>query len=600
MEQKALFLFQLFNINQSGLMIEEEHNNFMLTVVQIFRKMKLISSLDWSENDLQFYAIQARSFYHSTTNEMNYIPGLSAKDFLRWLVTSSECRAISKAFEVLNKLAAALLSLKLKATAIADFLTEKERFFCSRSDPAPRVPDHSSRTTSIIYPIGRQHSSVSICYRKHTSTLTEVFIRIDKHVKKVIENSQTNSKSYSLTCYQRHSVSSYGAMERLDVGGLSPSSLYKLTVYTSTETIGEIEMRTLEYLSPQRKLASTTDNALCILPGSLIIEDAEKVCSYQEILHNCSHIVFTGTFCPLEETVLRRAAYLGGSQQHDHSDMHRFAAILQSTAESIYHTEWEENVRRLYGLCAAYATNSDKATFATYCCRVGSMQVSFFPGMGLWSDSSKLSAIMDRVGAAGFKKINEALSAVYAEYVRQTIPGHFCRTDGSMTSLFVGGGIGGNSFNLAERIQLLRNTEGFLLELSASAALNPSQKLKDFIESVLNSSSDPLPSMFTSPLQLLEYLEGRLEEDAVRRKHTVMVPMEKLVLIMPSPLDLLATARDLASTAASDYDSRVPASATDPPVDGSLLHTKIPPVSEEVKITGKYEICKFASVIAST
>jgi hypothetical protein len=169
-----------------------------------------------------------------------------------------------------------------------------------------------------------------------------------------------------------------------------------------------------------------------------------------------------------------------------------------------------------------------------------------------------------------------------------------------MTSLFVGGGIGGNSFNLAERIQLLRNTEGFLLELSASAALNPSQKLKDFIESVLNSSSDPLPSMFTSPLQLLEYLEGRLEEDAVRRKHTVMVPMEKLVLIMPSPLDLLATARDLASTAASDYDSRVPASATDPPVDGSLLHTKIPPVSEEVKITGKYEICKFASVIAST
>lgn len=600
--QKASFLFQLFNANQSGLMVEEEHKYFMLTVVQIFRKMKLISSLEWSESDVQFYAIQARSYYHSSTNEINYIPGLNIGEFCKWLATSGECRAISKAFEVLNKLAAALLSLKLKATAVAEVLTEKERFFCSKSDPAPRMPDHS-RTTSIVYPIGRQQSSVSICYRKQTLAMTEVFVRIDQHMTRRPDSSHTTSESYSLTCYQRHSVrSSVAAIERLDVGGLSPNSLYKLTVYTPTDTLGQIEMRTLEHFSPSRKLASSIDNSLCILPGSLNIEDAEKFCSTLEFLHDCSHIIFTGTFCPLEETVIRRAAYLGESLVHEHREMKGFASALQSTAESIYRIEWEESVRRLYGLCATYATNSDTTNSALYCCRVRNMQVSFFPGMGLWSDSNRLSTLVDKLGMAGFKQIDENLSAVYAEYVRQTIPGHFYRTDGSMTSLFVGGGIGGHSFNIAERILSLQSTEQFLSELYANNAPNPTQKLKDFIKSISHLSSyNPLDPMIASPGQLLEYLEGRLEEDAVRRKHTAVAPSEQLVMIMQSPLDLLATAHDLALGAASFYESRVPPLALDLQPDGSQLQAKKPPTAgEEVKITGKYEICKLISTLLLT
>ena len=376
--------------------------------------------------------------------------------------------------------------------------------------------------------------------------------------------------------------------------GLSPNSLYKLTVYTPFEILGQIEMRTLEYFSPNRKIAPSTDNSLCILPGSLSIEDAEKFCSSLEFLHDCSHIVFTGTFCPLEETVIRRAAYLGESLVHDHRELNGFASALQSTAESIYHNEWEESVRRLYGLCATYATNSDTTNDPLYCCRVRNMQVSFFPGMGLWSDSSRISTIVDKVGMAGFKKIDKTLSAVYTEYVRQTIPAHFYRTDGSMTSLFVGGGIGGHSFNLAERVHLLQRTEKFLSELNAGNAPDPMQKLKDFMGSISYSSSyNPLASMIASPGQLLEYLEGRLEEDAVRRKHTAVVPPEQLVIVMQSPLDLLATAHDLALDAATFYESRVTASALDFQSDVK----KPAAVSEEVKITGKYEISKLCSTL---
>ena len=97
--EKSKLLFAMYNINQTGLMDEMEHVNFILRITECMKKLKLMGVLDITAPDAKFIALEARVKHEN--NQITFVPGLYVADFTRWVQTSKECQTLFKFTKVL-------------------------------------------------------------------------------------------------------------------------------------------------------------------------------------------------------------------------------------------------------------------------------------------------------------------------------------------------------------------------------------------------------------------------------------------------------------------------------------------------------------------
>lgn len=568
LEQKSRFLFDLFKMNPSGVMLEEEHKNFMQRVVDNFRKLALLGSLDWSENDVKYYAIQARSHYRKDTNEITFIPSLQYEDFFRWMTDSAECKIISKFIAILNKLSGVLLSLADRATDIADVLLKKLDVYCSKSDPVLKMPAVNGALFR-AYPIDRQQCTLSLCFGN--TSAKKVYVRVDEIV---VERGSKGTKTYSLTFYRMKAIDQLHRVERIDVLGLAANTLYRLSAYTARLRFQPIVMRTLaEPLS--RKLNNQVNenkSILAVLPGDLSVDEAESFISNEQSFNGSLSVIFSGVVCPIEVRIRHIISlFQAGKESLTASEIDRIVSASLIIYDSVHNNEWEEGVRKLLGTCMACShgpvCHADN--------HAENRHVTFFDGIGPWSYRAIVAAIQKTAGNACFQRISERISVLHSTFMSQIGPRQFYSTDQSTTTLLIGRSEG-HAFDWEERLHLLQKAEHFLSQCENNQCNQDAVKI--FLQSIPGHSA-AAPSVSASPSRLLEYLKGRLKDDAIKKMRSAAVPPEHMVLIMRTPLDLLADARDLITDFSTRRNTKESVGAT------STTATKI-------KITGRHEICE--------
>lgn len=603
-EEKATFLFRLFNVNQSGLMTEEEHYNFMQRTVDNFRKMRLIGLLDWTQNEVQFLALQARSSYHPELGrgEIKYKAGLSIADFLHWLEQSSECKAINKFFEVFNKLNTVLELLHGKADQLADILTAKLDHFKARSDPVKFSGDETKETYLYsAYCIGRSAHEVGLCVRKLEEAAAHLHIRCDKYVE--MENTDNISpKHYLLTSYHQHSCSSQSGYEQVLLRGLSPQTLYRITICGKKHCFRTIEVMTPPKLHFQRQIEGPR-SSLCVLPSILSSLDAENFLRTNENLVGCSHIVFTGTICKAFSVLKQMIEYLRGVSDRAYLSSHPFLVNAASSVERLYSTEWESSLRTLYSLTTAFPSTVGvgPSRHPNVYSNAREKQLTYFEGMGWLHDPRIIQELSSLLGIPSYERLNLQIGSVYNKFSRNLVFPRFYSSDGSITTVLLGGGNGLTS-SMNDRLNRLRVAEEYLkrlLEREGGASDDPIDDAKetlpaDILAVLTHPSPLPLPPppLHGSPAQFIEYLEERLDEDALVRSAGVGVRSEHMVVVMQTPLDLLSSECDIAAEidrerrrrTRSTHSAEVEGGGPLPPPPLQAAPTKV------VHLTGRYEL----------
>jgi len=403
--EKAQFLFKLFNVDHTGILKEEEHANFMRTARSVFQKLNLIGILDWNENDIVFLSLQARSFYKSVTNSIEYLPGLKLEEFLRWMYNSDECKTISKFFGILYQLCSVLELLHNQGQNLSDALNDKVAYF-NRSDPVPATP-YSNFVPSCtkIFPVYRDQSVISLCFQRDCSSTKRVFLKCTKvgsgHFFRSFDCSPADSP-----------------FETISVRGLEAHARYQLTVFSGAARYQSVEVATLA------KPGGASQHSLCVLPGSVSATEAVEAVETSSLL-SCSDFIFTGNVCTIESVVMQLLAYIPGF------DASRFSTALSAAVHEAYLSEWESNLSSLFSLCIPMHQPE-----------VGKMvhkQVLCLDAMGPWS--SKLESVVRRsVGVDSFRRSFEAIATVHRRFARSVTSPVFHRSHGGVTTVLVGGG----------------------------------------------------------------------------------------------------------------------------------------------------------------
>jgi hypothetical protein len=264
----------MYNINETGMMDETEHINFILRCSDCMKKLKLMGTLDMTAPEARYVALEARVKYES--NRMTFLPVLYVADFTRWVQTSKECQTLFKFVKVLNRLVDSMVALEARSSAVLQIMREKEAYKES-SCPVPALDVFTSCVLSpaptwLVY---RGHDTVSLTLPLHDMEITEVYVKYDKIVpltselyeiprailKRNAEVHRANcrnpllhccDKSYLLTSYtrvpvdpsrrRRHQI----PYQRVDLTGLDPGSSYYITVYTSHVKFRTVQATTLD------------------------------------------------------------------------------------------------------------------------------------------------------------------------------------------------------------------------------------------------------------------------------------------------------------------------------------------------------------------
>jgi hypothetical protein len=286
--EKCKLLFTMYNINETGMMDETEHINFILRCSDCMKKLKLMGTLDMTAPEARYVALEARVKYES--NRMTFLPVLYVADFTRWVQTSKECQTLFKFVKVLNRLVDSMVALEARSSAVLQIMREKESYKES-SCPVPALDVFTSCVLSpaptwLVY---RSHDTVSLTLPLHDMEITEVYVKFDKIVplaselyeiprailKRNAEVYRANhrnpllhccGKSYLLTSYtrvpvdptrrRRHQI----PYQRVDLTGLDPSSSYYITVYTSDVKFRTVQATTLD--TPGTRAATEASSTL--------------------------------------------------------------------------------------------------------------------------------------------------------------------------------------------------------------------------------------------------------------------------------------------------------------------------------------------------
>jgi len=270
--EKSKLLFAMYNINQTGLMDEMEHVNFILRITECMKKLKLMGVLDITAPDAKFIALEARVKHEN--NQITFVPGLYVADFTRWVQTSKECQTLFKFTKVLSRLVDSLHALENRANALLSIMEAKNEY----EPDAYFVPPldlfkQCVSTNASIYVVYRSQTQVSISIPLADLQESDVYIKLDKLVpcvhkryeiprsilKRNVDVWKANKapelecckKGILLTSYRSQYVDSSTRQrdqvpfQRVDVSNLEPSSVYYVTVYTRSVQYRTLKVHTM-------------------------------------------------------------------------------------------------------------------------------------------------------------------------------------------------------------------------------------------------------------------------------------------------------------------------------------------------------------------
>jgi hypothetical protein len=276
---KCKLLFTMYNINQTGLMDEGEHYNFIMRSSDCMKKLKLMGPLDMTSAEAKYVALEARVKHEN--NQITFIPGLYLPDFTRWVQTSKECQTLFRFVKVLNRLIDSMLALESRTNAVLHIMEAKQSYKLH----APHVPplaafSQCKASSANVWLVFSNHACASVVIPLHRLDTTEVFVKCEKVVPldpalyevprailrrnadlhKRNRNPQLHccDKHYLLTSYVRVPVDATLRLrynvpyQRVDVMGLDSDSTYFLTVYTETAHFTTIQVKTAADPSTRR------------------------------------------------------------------------------------------------------------------------------------------------------------------------------------------------------------------------------------------------------------------------------------------------------------------------------------------------------------
>lgn len=270
--EKSKLLFQLYNINQMGLMEEAEHVNFMLRTSHCMKKLRLMGVLDLSAPDAKYIALDARVKYEN--NQITYAPGLYLADFTRWVQTSKECQTLFKFVKVLNRLVDSLLTLETRTNAVLSIMEAKKSYMANAPYvPPPEMFKSCMQTNASAFVVFRSQTCVSMSIPLLNLQTDEVYIKYDKVVpspptlyeisRAILKRNadickanrepdlQCCGKNYLLTGYRRQLVhtsqrtASQIPFLRVDLPELEPATSYFVTIYTVNVKFRTVRVTTL-------------------------------------------------------------------------------------------------------------------------------------------------------------------------------------------------------------------------------------------------------------------------------------------------------------------------------------------------------------------
>jgi hypothetical protein len=178
---KCKLLFTMYNINQTGLMDEGEHYNFIMRSSDCMKKLKFMGTLDMTSAEAKYVALEARVKHEN--NQITFIPGLYLPDFTRWVQTSKECQTLFRFVKVLNRLVDSMLALESRTNAVLHIMEAKHNYKLHAPNVPPLAAFPQCKASSVdVWLVFTNHACASVIIPLHRMGTTEVFVKCEKVV----------------------------------------------------------------------------------------------------------------------------------------------------------------------------------------------------------------------------------------------------------------------------------------------------------------------------------------------------------------------------------------------------------------------------------
>lgn len=343
LQEKGKFLFNLFNFSGSGRMSELEVVRMVLKLSAVFQKLKLIGSLDVTEEDARHIGLLAR-----LNSQKNFIPFLTLPDFQYFLAENWITKAVYKIFSVLDRLCSTITVLTKRSDTLLQELNEREKPM-RRLLAIPRMDILDCKVNCgrlIVTFRGSSCCSMALHSRHLPSSLYEVFVLC----KKINILSSTGCVSYykEIVFYQRcilercrNSVIHVPFLSTR-LTKLESDCTYRISVYAPGRYFDEFSLRTLEN---HNSIKSTEDVAFVLFPASISGKEIGSVRKMDLSLSTAAMQLFTGPICDLGDLFdsflsLQEAELVGVPD--------KLPSVVCGMAKSIIEREWESSVNCIY------------------------------------------------------------------------------------------------------------------------------------------------------------------------------------------------------------------------------------------------------------
>jgi hypothetical protein len=340
-DDKMAMMFRWYNLNNTGLMEEDEHFLMLQRVGHCFRKLKFIGPLELTDDDAKFIALSARiSFKNNNFSDESRIssstaafrPGMYLDDFLQWSKLHDVCQLLFQFMRVFQRLIDMLVLLDLRSEKLQALSMEKlnarrysEPIPTSMStsisglvDPRVRVVYHGMNCISLIIP---NFDNIDNLIGKNWKPL---YIKIDKEVQfdepvqkyvpnniisrnKILHESTTLKKlkccekTYDVTMMRQVDVLPISAVQgnlsqipmmrtealQVNISQLELNSTYKLTIFNERKVFRSVRIN-----NHPNYMSVSADKQLHILPSTV---DEKRFRKLTASVGQFPGYVYTGT-----------------------------------------------------------------------------------------------------------------------------------------------------------------------------------------------------------------------------------------------------------------------------------------------------------------
>jgi hypothetical protein len=342
-KDKMTMIFKWYNLNQTGLMEEEEHFLCLRRIGHCLRKLKFIGAMELTDDDAKFLAVEARIMVDTKRNQnkekqqlASFRPGLYIDDFISWSESNHVCKLVFEFIRVFQRLLDMLALLDMRCDKLHS-ISEAKQNEQKKSFPVPIELPNIIKKKMINYNTTNKNITLVYCDANRVSFFVKnerlphhrglqerIYARVDREIdfpdvfqqsispNIISRNKLRNDAIYTqgLRCFRKYyTVSSVRLAttaptptttrpgnpttiaKRLDVPMLDPSSQYCITLFNERgETFRSIRIKTPSNVW----LDATTCPSFSILPSTMTSTQFLDLRT-NAIFGNKHHIMFTGT-----------------------------------------------------------------------------------------------------------------------------------------------------------------------------------------------------------------------------------------------------------------------------------------------------------------